>query len=43
MDIIQTILKEKKTYEQSSSDTRQEIREIYDAYLGRMDNVKKLP
>lgn len=43
MDIIQTILKEKKTYEQSSADTRQEIREIYDAYLGRMDNVKKLP
>jgi hypothetical protein len=43
MDVIQTILKEKKTYEQSSADTRQEIREIYDAYLGRMDNVKKLP
>lgn len=43
MDIIKTILSEKKNYEQASADTRQEIREIYDAYLGRMDNVKKLP
>jgi len=41
--IIDQLLKEKKAYEQSTSDQRQEIREIYDAYMGKMHNVVSLP
>jgi len=42
-DIIATLFKEKDSYEQSTKDQRAEVNEIYNAYMGKMENVKNLP
>lgn len=42
-EIIDLILREKKEYEQTTNDYRTEIKDIYDAYMGKMDQVVKTP
>lgn len=41
--IIKQFEKEKKQYEQSSQEARSEITDIYNAYLGKMDEVQSTP
>jgi hypothetical protein len=42
-EIVKNFEKEKKLYEQTSADNRREIREIFNSYLGKEDENKKLP
>jgi len=42
-DIVAVLFKEKDSYEQSTKDQRAEVNEIYNAYMGKMENVKNLP
>ncbi len=41
--IIDTLFTEKKQYEESNSTQRNDINDIYSAYMGRMDEVKAVP
>ena len=41
--IIATLFKEKSLYEQATQANRKELVDIYNAYSGNMDQVKKLP
>jgi hypothetical protein len=41
--IIDTLFKEKESYQQTTLDARNTINDIYNAYIGKMDNVKKVP
>lgn len=41
--IIETLFKEKETYEQATKDQRDEVNDIYNAYMGRMEAVKNVP
>lgn len=42
-DIVDTLFKEKDTYQKANSQQRTEFNEIYNVYIGKMENVKKLP
>lgn len=41
--IIDTIFEEKKNYEQSTLEKRQEYVDIYNAFIGKMENVERTP
>lgn len=41
--IIDQLFKEKENYQQTNEDYRLEVNDIYAAYMGRMDEVKKVP
>lgn len=41
--IINQLFKEKETYQQTNLDQRNLINDIYNAYIGKMENIKKLP
>jgi len=41
--IIDQLFKEKDNYQKTNEDSRNEVNDIYNAYMGRMDEVKKVP
>jgi len=41
--IIDQLFKEKDNYQKTNEDSRNEVNDIYNAYMGRMDDVKKVP
>jgi hypothetical protein len=41
--IIDQLFKEKDTYQKATNEQRSTINDIYSAYMGKMENVKKLP
>lgn len=42
-EIIDRVMKLKKSYEEATKEQRAEITDIYNAYMGKMENVKNLP